>query len=224
MDFVANDDASYAQLQKVVDEELQDVAILINCAGRSHDIPVPFALTSKEEMEAIIATNCTGTLRVTSTVLPGMIQRKRGLILTMGSFGGLLPTPLLATYSGSKAFLQQWSSALGAELKPYRITVELVQSYLVTSNMSKIKKTSWLVPDPRSYVESVLDKIGRSGGAHGWAYTCTPYWSHALIAWMLENVVGTSNSSVVDRNMTMHEGIRKRALKKAERESGKKAH
>ncbi|MCJ1355248.1 MAG: hypothetical protein MMC33_005239 [Icmadophila ericetorum] len=222
MDFVANDDSAYEKLQKEVDE--LDVAILINCAGRSHDIPVPFALTTKQEMEAIIATNCTGTLRMTSTVLPGMIQRKRGLVLTMGSFGGLLPTPLLATYSGSKAFLQQWSSALGAELRPHKITVELVQSYLVTSNMSKIKHTSWLIPSPRTYVESVLERIGRSGGASGWAYTSTPYWSHALVAWLLENFVGTTNKFVVGQNKDMHEGIRSRALRKAERDSGKKAH
>ncbi|KAL8719284.1 MAG: hypothetical protein Q9225_003686, partial [Loekoesia sp. 1 TL-2023] len=81
-------------------------------------------------MREIININCHGTLLTTSLVAPKMVSQKRGLILTMGSFGGLMPTPLLATYSGSKAFLQQWSTALACELQPHGVTVELVQSYL----------------------------------------------------------------------------------------------
>jgi len=172
-------------------------------------------------MRDIITVNCTGTLRVTQIVAPGMVQRKRGLILTMASFGGILPTPLLATYSGSKAFLQQWNTALGSELKPHGVQVQLVQSYLVTSAMSKIKRTSATIPNPRTFVRAALGKIGRSGGAQGVAYTSTPYWSHGVMHWALNTFTGTMNSLVVDQNRSMHEGIRKRALRKAERE-GKK--
>ncbi|MCJ1318146.1 hypothetical protein MMC15_003473 [Xylographa vitiligo] len=220
MDFAADNDSDYARLQSVING--LDIAILINNVGKSHNIPVPFAQTSYTEMSDIITINCMGTLRVTSLVLPGMISRKRGLILTMGSFGGLLPTPLLATYSGSKAFLQQWSSALGAEVAPYNITVELVQSYLVTSAMSKIRRPTTTIPPPKDFVEAVLDKIGRSGGAQGWAYTSTPYWSHAIMQWALGTSVGFTSSLVVGQNKAIHEAIRKRALKKQERESGKK--
>jgi len=220
MDFAADNDSDYARLQSLVND--RDIAILINNVGKSHDIPVSFAQTSHAEMSDIITINCMGTLRVTSLVLPGMMARKRGLILTMGSFGGLLPTPLLATYSGSKAFLQQWSSALGAEVAPYNITVELVQSYLVTSAMSKIRKPTAIIPTPKDFVEAVLDKIGRSGGAQGWAYTSTPYWSHGLIQWALGTSVGFTNSLVVGQNKAIHEAIRKRALLKQDRVSGKK--
>ncbi|MCJ1313788.1 hypothetical protein MMC25_007468 [Agyrium rufum] len=221
MDFVRNNDIDYTNLKREIDG--LDISILINCAGRSHDIPVPFAQTSEEEVKAIIATNCTGTLRVTQLVVPGMIKRKCGLILTMGSFAGLIPTPLLATYSGSKAFLQYWSTSLGSELAAHGITVELVQSYLVTSAMSKIRRPSLFVPNPRNYVRSVLGKIGRSGGAQGWAYTSTPFWGHALIQWAIQTYVGgVMGNLLVDRNRVMHEDIRKRALRKAEREAGKK--
>ncbi|MCJ1296400.1 hypothetical protein MMC34_007966 [Xylographa carneopallida] len=221
MDFAAGSDSDYTRLQSLISG--LDIAILINNVGKSHDIPVPFAQTPYSEMKEIIAINCMGTLRVTSLVLPGMISRKRGLILTMGSFGGLLPTPLLATYSGSKAFLQQWSSALGAEVAPYNITVELVQSYLVTSAMSKIRRPTATIPAPKQFVEAVLDRVGRSGGAQGWAYTSTPYWSHAFMQWALGLSMGFTSSLVVSQNKAIHEAIRKRALAKQERESGKKA-
>ena len=219
IDFNSATRSNYAELQTLLSG--LDVSILINSAGISHDIPVPFTLADETEVSQIIATNCTGTLHITSLVLPGMLSRRRGLVLTMGSFGGLLPTPLLAPYSGSKAFLQQWSSALGAELAHHNITVELVQSYLVTSNMSKIRKSSLLIPRPGAFVKAVLGKVGRTGGAQGWAYTSTPYWSHALMQWALGTFLGYTSRFVVNRNMVMHEGIRKRALRKREKDEAK---
>lgn len=123
MDFSADDDADYARLAKLISG--LDVGILINNVGQSHSIPVPFLLTESKELQDIVTINCLGTLKVTQIVAPGMQSRKRGLILTMGSFGGWMPTPYLATYSGSKAFLQHWSAALAAELKPSNVDVQL---------------------------------------------------------------------------------------------------
>lgn len=219
MDFAQNLDSDYASLKQLTQD--LDISILINNVGVSHSIPVPFVETPTTELNSIVTVNVFGTLRVTQIIAPGMISRKRGLILTMASFGGLLPTPLLATYSGSKAFLQQWSSALGAELAPKGITVDLVQSYLVTSAMSKIRKASMFIPNPKAFVRSALNHIGRSGGAQGVAYTSTPYWSHALMQWALVSFTGTSNTLIVNQNKGMHEAIRNRALRKAEREAKK---
>ncbi len=219
MDFSKNEESDYAKLKALVDG--LDVGILINNVGQSHNIPVPFIHTPKDEVRDIIAINCVATLRVTQIVAPGMVQRKRGLILTMGSFGGWMPTPLLATYSGSKAFLQQWSTALGGELLGTGVDVELCLSYLVTTAMSKIRKTSLFIPNPRNFVKAALGKVGRSGGAQQMAYTSTPFWGHALMQWWLENTFGVGNPYVVSKNRQMHEDIRKRALRKAEREAKK---
>ncbi|KAI4128432.1 MAG: hypothetical protein LQ338_002754 [Usnochroma carphineum] len=199
---------------------LDNVAVLINNVGKSHDIPVPFVETDAQEMREIVNINCHGTLLITSLVAPRMARQKRGLILTMGSFGGLLPTPLLATYSGSKAFLQQWSTALASELQPHNVTVELVQSYLVTSAMSKIRRSSLMVPSAKAFVGCVLSSVGRTGGAQGWGWTSTPYWTHAVMQWGLGSVVGFAGKWVVGVNEGMHEGIRKRALRKKEGKKG----
>lgn len=221
MDFAANRDEDYAALEALTSD--LDVAILVNNVGLSHDMPVPFLQTPAAEMRDIVTINCLGTLRVTRILAPGMQSRRRGLILTMASFGGILPTPLLATYSGSKAFLQQWSTALGSELKPHGVHVQLVQSYLVTSAMSKIRRASATIPTPKDFVRAALGKIGRSGGAQGVAYTATPHWSHGIMHWALATFTGTMNSIVVDQNKVMHEAIRKRALKKAERDAAASA-
>jgi len=215
MDFAANQDSDFSALAALVSS--LDISVLVNNVGQSHDIPVSFVETSEKEMKDIITVNCFGTLRTTAVVLPGMMKRKRGLILTMGSFGGLLPTPFLATYSGSKAFLQQWSTALGQEAEDFGITVELVQSYLVTSAMSKVRKSSSTIPTPKAFVKSVLRSIGRSGGAQGIAFTSTPYWTHGMMQWLLATFVGTMNQFVLERNAGFHVEIRRRALRKRER-------
>lgn len=219
MDFAQNKDSDYHNLKKLI--EGLDVSILINNVGLSHSIPVPFAETPKQELNDIIIINCMATLRVTHIVTPGMISRKRGLILTMASFGGFFPTPLLATYSGSKAFLQQWSTALGSELQPHGVHVQCIQSHLITTAMSKIRKPSVLVPNPKQFVRAALSKIGRSGGAQGIAFTSTPYWSHGLMQWFLSRFVGERSHTVVKVNRSMHEDIRRRALRKAERDAKK---
>jgi short-subunit dehydrogenase len=204
MDFAANRDADYDKLAALLRDK--DISVLINNVGQSHSIPVPFSETPEVEMNNIITINCTATLRVTQLVLPAMVQRKRGLILTMGSFGGLLPIPLLATYSGSKAFLQQWSSALASELEPSGITVHFVHSYLVTSAMSKIRRSSLFVPSERNFVRSVLAKIGRRGGSIGYAYSGSPYWSHGLMVAGIISVLGVYSEWLAGINRKGGEG------------------
>jgi 17beta-estradiol 17-dehydrogenase / very-long-chain 3-oxoacyl-CoA reductase len=219
MDFAQNQDSDYAALEELTTS--LDIAVLINNVGQSHYIPVPFLETERKEMDNIITINCIGTLRITQLIAPGMVSRKRGLILTMASFGGVFPTPLLATYSGSKAFLQQWGSAIGAELAPKGVTVEVIQSHLVTSAMSKIRRASALVPTPKAFVRAALSKIGRSGGSQGIAYTSTPWWAHGLMQYAITTFAGTSSYLTVGKNKTMHEDIRRRALAKAARDAKK---
>jgi 17beta-estradiol 17-dehydrogenase / very-long-chain 3-oxoacyl-CoA reductase len=218
MDFSADNDHDYESLAKLIDG--LDVGILINNVGQSHAMPTPFLITEKKELQDIVTINCLGTLKVTQIVAPGMQSRKRGLILTMGSFGGWAPMPYLATYSGSKAFLQQWSSALASELKSSNVDVQLCLSYMVTTAMSKIRRTSLFVPNPKQFVRSALDKIG-TGSWQAMPDTYTPWWSHALMGWAAETFLGTGSRLLRSVNLSMHIDIRNRALRKAARDAKK---
>lgn len=149
-----------------------------------------------------------------------MAQRKRGLILTMGSFGGWMPIPYLATYSGSKAFLQHWSTALAGELKQSNVDVYLVLSYLVVSAMSKVRRPNALIPNPKPFVRATLGKIGL-GGTQNIAYTYTPWWSHAIMQWWVEKTIGFGSKIGIGFNLKSHKDIRVRALRKAAREAKK---
>lgn len=218
MDFSADNNADYDRLRELISG--LDVGILINNVGQSHSIPVPFLQTAPEELQNIVNINCLGTLKTTAIVAPIMQKRKKGLILTMGSFGGWMPSPYLATYSGSKAFLQHWSTSLAQELKGDGIDVQLALSYLVTTAMSKVRRTSMLIPNPKGFVRAALGKIG-TGGWHQVAYTYTPWWSHAIMAWVVENTIGAGSVLSLWYNHKMHIDIRNRALRKAAREAKK---
>ncbi|CRK29715.1 hypothetical protein BN1723_003592 [Verticillium longisporum] len=218
MDFARDDNADYDALAATVAG--LDVAILINNVGQSHSIPVSFVDTTREELQSIVTINCLGTLKTTSIIAPIMVQRKKGLILTMGSFAGWIPTPYLATYSGSKAFLQHWNSSLAEELKPSGVDTQLVLSYLITTAMSKVRRASALIPTPKNFVKATLGKIG-SGSYQNWAYTYTPWWTHSIMVWALESTLGTGNALGIWYNGKMHKDIRRRALRKAEREAKK---
>ena len=218
MDYTRNDDDDYQKLRQLISG--LDVGILVNNVGLSHSIPVPFMQTPAQELQDIVTINCLGTLKTTQTVVPIMQQRKNGLVLTMGSMGGWTSTPLLATYSGSKAFLQQWSTAMAEELKPQGIDVQFVLSYLVTTAMSKVRRSSVMIPNARSFVKAALGKIG-TGSWQAAAYTYTPFWSHALLLWIVEQTVGPTSWPTVWVNKYTHEDIRNRALKKAARQAKK---
>lgn len=226
-DASTDDDSNYAKILQTVSN--LPVTVLVNNVGQSHSIPVPFLETEDKELRDIITINNTVTLKITQMVAPVIAdtvakenKKVKGLILTMGSFGGLLPTPYLATYSGSKSFLQAWSAALAGELKPHGIDVELVISYLVTSAMSKIKRSSASIPNPKNFVTSVLNTAGRRCGAQERFATTTPYWTHALMHFGIENTVGVYSKFANSLNFNMHKSIRVRALKKAARANATK--
>ncbi|CCE65501.1 hypothetical protein TPHA_0L01460 [Tetrapisispora phaffii CBS 4417] len=224
---VSEDSAENYQQIKELCEKLP-ISVLINNVGQSHSIPVPFLETEEKEMRDIITINNTATLMITQIISPiidktvnGSSKKLRGLILTMGSFGGLIPTPLLATYSGSKAFLQSWSNALAGELSEKNIDVQLVVSYLVTSAMSKIRRSSALVPTEKAFVASTLKNVGRRCGAQERYATITPFWSHAIYEFLIDESFGVYSKIVNSINYSFHKSIRIRALKKAAREAKK---
>jgi len=216
IDFGLYDEVAYEGFAAVANG--LDIGVLVNNVGRSHAMPVYFHETPKDEMSNILAININATLRITHSVLPGMIKRKRGLILNIGSFAGAVPSPMLATYSGSKAFLSTFTSALAEEVRGHNITVEHVNTYFVVSKLSKIRKASALIPQPGDYVRCVLSKVGLACGAgfSGRPGTSTPYWSHGLLDYAL-TLIGLP-VVYIRYSHGLHKAIRRRALRKLERE------
>jgi 17beta-estradiol 17-dehydrogenase / very-long-chain 3-oxoacyl-CoA reductase len=87
--------------------------------------------------------------------------------------------------------------------------------------MSNIRRTSALIPSPASYVRACLSKIGFSCGAAltGRPGTLTAFWSHALLDYAM-HVIGWKTRFIAYTH-SLHKDIRRRALRKQEREAKK---
>lgn len=95
-------------------------------------------LTGASELERAIVTNVLAPVRLTKAFIP-QLALSRGGILWMSSIAALLPTPALATYGASKAFVRAFSLALSTECRGSNISscVALpgfVDTAFVTSN------------------------------------------------------------------------------------------
>jgi len=189
-----------------------NIGVLVNNVGISHEFPMPFEEITEQTMEDMININCLTQLRITKLVLPGMMQRRNGLILNLGSFAGYLPSALLSVYSGTKGFLRLWSQSLAEEVKSKGVRVELVNTFYVVSALSKIRKPKWDTPTPNVFVDTALKNIGVG---YSEPFLRVPYWGHALTQWVLDTAIAKSLS--IPFIHKMHIDIRKRALKKQAR-------
>jgi len=65
----------------------------------------------------LVRLNCETVVTLTHAFLPGMLERRRGGVITVASTAGMQPIPYEASYSASKAFARTFSDALNGELR-----------------------------------------------------------------------------------------------------------
>lgn len=108
---------------KKLPKELQSVDVLVNNAGLALGLE-PFHQASLDDWEKMIRTNINGLLYCTRALLPGMVARKRGHIINIGSTAGEWPYLGGNVYGGTKAFVHQISNNLRADLlgTPVRVS------------------------------------------------------------------------------------------------------
>lgn len=92
---------------KVIEESIKelDVGILINNVGVSYPTATYFHEVEEDDWMKVVRVNLEGTTRVTRAVLRGMLLRKRGAIVNIGSGAAIVvPShPLYAIYAATKA-------------------------------------------------------------------------------------------------------------------------
>lgn len=117
-----------ATLQAITElpEAWKAIDILVNNAGLALGIGAAQD-SSLEDWKQMIATNITGLVTVTHAVLPGMVERNRGLIVNLGSIAGTYPYPGGNVYGGTKAFVKQFSLNLRADLVGTAIRVSNIE-------------------------------------------------------------------------------------------------
>jgi NADP-dependent 3-hydroxy acid dehydrogenase YdfG len=84
-----------------------------------------------DDWERMIATNCSGLVNVTRAILPGMVARKRGTVINIGSVAGFVPYPGGNVYGATKAFVHQFTQNLNADLIGSGVRASCIEPGLV---------------------------------------------------------------------------------------------
>lgn len=103
--------------------DFKSVDVLINNAGLA--LGMDAAQKAKlDDWEQMVDTNVKGVLYCTHALLAGMLERKKGHIINLGSVAGEFPYPAGNVYGATKAFVHQLSLNLRADLvgTPLRVT------------------------------------------------------------------------------------------------------
>jgi len=95
-------------------DALGPIDILVNNAGV--EFGGPFLDTSPEQLELTVAVNLLAVMDLTRLLLPGMLDRRRGHVVSMASLAGKIPPPQLASYGVTKHGVVGFTGALRAEL------------------------------------------------------------------------------------------------------------
>ncbi|HYB28982.1 MAG TPA: SDR family NAD(P)-dependent oxidoreductase [Solirubrobacteraceae bacterium] len=107
-----------------------EIDVLVNNAGLALGLE-PAQEADLDQWEQMIETNCTGLVYLTRAVLPGMVSRRRGHVVNMGSIAATYPYPGGNVYGGTKAFVHQFSLGLRADLHGTHVRVTCIEPGLV---------------------------------------------------------------------------------------------
>ena len=100
------------------------VDILVNNAGIG--LYGAFLDAEVDDLERVMRTNYLGVANLLKAVLPSMVERRGGHLVTMGSISGRIGSPFEAGYSASKFAITGLTEALSVEVAPFGIRHTLI--------------------------------------------------------------------------------------------------
>jgi NADP-dependent 3-hydroxy acid dehydrogenase YdfG len=118
--------------------ELGAVDVLLNNAGLALGLE-PSWKVDINDWDTMVDTNIKGVTYCTRAILPGMVERNSGHIVNIGSTAGSWPYPGGNVYGGTKAFVQQFSRNLRADLFGKKVHVTNLAPGMAESEFSNVR-------------------------------------------------------------------------------------
>lgn len=115
------DEAAVTEMAAAVIRRFRGVDVLINNAGKF--VSAPFAATTAETFDQLIAQNLRSAFLVTKAFVPAMIERQRGDVFFMSSIAGKAAYPHSAAYCAAKFGVAGLAQVLRAETKDKGVRV-----------------------------------------------------------------------------------------------------
>jgi NADP-dependent 3-hydroxy acid dehydrogenase YdfG len=116
----------------------RDIDVLVNNAGLALGLAGADE-TDLDEWETMVDTNVKGLMYTTRLFLPLMVERGRGHVVNLGSVAASWPYPGGNVYGGTKAFVQQFSRNLRADLLGKNIRVTNVEPGMSDTEFSLVR-------------------------------------------------------------------------------------
>lgn len=179
VDFVKDDEEEYVEKIETGIEDVQ-VDILINNVGMA--TYNSFFHEDAHLANDLVRCNIMSMNNMIAIILPQMMCRKSGLIINVSSLGGVAPTPMLAVYSSTKAYVHFFTQCLEVEYRRMGVIFQCLTPGMVTTKMSRESKTSFTVASPEGYARAALSKIGVKP-VHG------GYWVHDSMRVLMSKIL-----------------------------------
>ncbi|XP_063896386.1 very-long-chain 3-oxoacyl-CoA reductase isoform X1 [Helicoverpa armigera] len=206
------------EIYSTIEKEIAglEIGTLVNNVGVSYSYPEYFLDIPDGDnlIQTLLKANVVSVTRMTRLVLPQMVQRKKGVLINIGSLSTDIPCPMLSVYAATKAYVDKFTEGLEMEYGKKGIIIQCVLPGFVCSNMSGIRKSTLLAPSAKVFVNSAIDLVGI-------ARKTTGYFPHVIFGNVLMSIQGMCYSFCVWLVTRSMENSRLKSLKKYKKQKGK---
>jgi NAD(P)-dependent dehydrogenase (short-subunit alcohol dehydrogenase family) len=130
-----SDGAETDSMVRQLEESWGGIDVLVNNAAVSQNLPI--ALMEQEDFEHVLRVNVTGVYVTSRAVLRGMIRRKSGVIVNIGSLAGMRLIEAPVHYAASKAAVVGLTQSMAKEVARHRIRVVCLAPGLLEDGLGK---------------------------------------------------------------------------------------
>jgi len=121
-----------------LEEKFRNIDVLVNNAGNAHGLD-PIQNGCTQDWNDMIDTNVKGLLYVSKAVIPGMIERRKGHIINIGSTAAKEVYPMGNVYCATKHAVDAINAGMRLDLNPYGIRVGAVHPGMVATEFSEVR-------------------------------------------------------------------------------------
>ncbi|MBB6327097.1 NADP-dependent 3-hydroxy acid dehydrogenase YdfG [Algoriphagus iocasae] len=136
--FDVRDREKVLEILGALPEEWKAIDVLINNAGNAHGMD-PIQTGSLDDWDAMMDINVKGLLYVSKAIIPGMTERKSGMIINIGSIAGKEVYPNGNVYCGSKHAVDAITKGMRIDLNPFGLRVVAIHPGLVETEFSLVR-------------------------------------------------------------------------------------
>jgi 3-hydroxy acid dehydrogenase / malonic semialdehyde reductase len=136
--FDVREKAAVQKALSSLSEAWKKIDVLINNAGNAHGMD-PIQSGNTDDWDAMMDINVKGLLYISREILPGMVERKSGHVINIGSIAGKEVYPNGNVYSASKFAVDALSKGMRLDLNAYGIKVTAIHPGLVETEFSLVR-------------------------------------------------------------------------------------